>query len=89
MVAFSDGIVEACNFDGEEFGERHLIETIRSHWHDTAGDIRDSILNSVKLFTGEDHVSDDRTLLVVRFTKAAVEKPAIPETQHVEEYQLV
>ena len=89
MVAFSDGIVEACNFAGEEFGERRLIEAIRSHWHDSAGDIRDSILSSVKLFTGEDHVSDDRTLLVVRFTKSAVEKPAIPETKHVEEYQLV
>ncbi len=91
LVAFSDGIVEASDFSGAEFGERRLIEAVRSHWRDSAAEVRDSVLNSVNLFTGEDHVSDDRTLLVVRFTKAAVRKPepAIPETNVVEEYQLV
>jgi len=89
LVAFSDGIVEATDFTGEEFGERRLIETISSQRQVSAGDLCDSILNSVKLYTGEDHVSDDRTLLVVRFTKQPVPKPVVPKTRVVEEYQLV
>jgi serine phosphatase RsbU (regulator of sigma subunit) len=88
LSPFSDGIVEASDFSGAEFGERRLIDAVRSRWQDSAEEVRDSVLNSVNLFTGEDHVSDDRTLLVVRFTKSAVRTQEL-ETPEVHEYQLV
>src|SRR5205085_7128674 len=53
LVAFSDGIIEAPDFTGEEFGERRLIEAIRDQWNDSAEDIRDLILSRVNSFTND------------------------------------
>ena len=82
LVAFSDGIVEAPNFNSEEFGEQRLIDAIREGWDESAGRIRNAVLEHVRSFMHDDQVPDDQTLMVVRFKHAAV-KPAFEE-----EYQL-
>jgi len=70
LVLCSDGIIEAANASGEEFGEHRLIAAVES-----AADpreIRDRILNAVRAFTGSDVLADDQTLLAIRYTGSSV-----------------
>jgi hypothetical protein len=78
VVLYSDGVIEAANSSGEEFGEDRLIATIESDAHAEPGEIRDRILRAVREFTGSDVLADDQTLLAIRYTGSAV---AALETQ--------
>lgn len=73
LVAFSDGIVEAPDFESEEFGERRLIDAVRDGWKESAGGIRNNVLKRVQSFTNNERVPDDQTLFVVRFKHSAME----------------
>jgi sigma-B regulation protein RsbU (phosphoserine phosphatase) len=81
LVLYSDGVVEAANSSGEEFGEHRLIAAVESGLSAELvdpRDIRDQILRSVREFTGSDVLVDDQTLLAIRYTGSAV---AALETQ--------
>lgn len=81
LVLYSDGVVEAANANGEEFGEHRLIAAVESCLNAELvdpRDIRDRILHRVRQFTGSDVLADDQTLLTIRYTCAAV---ATLETQ--------
>lgn len=78
LIAFSDGVVEATNSAGEEFGEKRLIDIARELWSSQATDIRHAIHARLKEFTGNAPVADDETLIVVRFKHSNV---TITETQ--------
>ena len=67
LVAFSDGVVEATDSAGEEFGDKRLLAVIQGLWDASASDIRNAIHVSLKAFTGDTPVGDDQTLIVVRF----------------------
>ena len=82
LVAFSDGVVEAMNSEGEEFGDKRLISAIGELWDASATDIRNAIHTRLKTFTGNEPVHDDQTLIVVRFKHPAIPKPR-PETDTV------
>jgi serine phosphatase RsbU (regulator of sigma subunit) len=71
MVMFSDGIIEAANAKGEEFGEQRLSGVVEQNLHATPSEIRDRILTAVRSFAGRSRVDDDQTLLVVRYSGAA------------------
>ncbi len=64
MVLFTDGVTEAGNLDGEEFGEQRLIDLIRDHRTISAKDLQQQILTAAGDFTRHNW-SDDATLLVV------------------------
>jgi len=66
LIMFSDGLVEATNADGEEFGEARLAGLVREHWRQPAAEIRDRILEQVHEFIGRRPLDDDLTLLVVK-----------------------
>ncbi len=70
LVAFSDGVVDARNSAGEEFGEGRLITAIPELRESSAAEIREAILGRLKYFTGNAAVEDDQTLIVVRFKHA-------------------
>ncbi len=70
LVIFSDGLVEATNGDGEEFGESRLAELIRGHRGRPAAEVRDAVLERVRDFIGPRPLDDDLTLLVVRAAAA-------------------
>jgi sigma-B regulation protein RsbU (phosphoserine phosphatase) len=78
LVLYSDGVIEAANARGEEFGEQRLIAAVESSIHAHPSEIRDRILRSVREFTGSDVLDDDQTLLAIRYTGASV---AALETQ--------
>ena len=78
LIAFSDGVVEATNTAGEEFGDKRLISIAREQWDASATDIRAAIHARLKEFTGNAPVEDDETLIIVRFKHSNV---TISETQ--------
>lgn len=66
VLFYSDGITEAMNAAGEEFGEARLLEAVARTDGMTAAQTRDEILAEVGQFLGETAPQDDVTLVVVR-----------------------
>jgi len=80
LVLYSDGVIEAANSAGEEFGEHRLIATVESDQTMTPSEIRDRILRAVREFTASDILADDQTLLAIRYTAL---RPAVDEIRTV------
>lgn len=76
LVMFSDGLVEATNGDGEEFGEARLVELVSEHWRRPAAEIQDAVLERVREFIGRRPLDDDLTLLVVKAGAAPLSRIA-------------
>ncbi|MAS35646.1 MAG: hypothetical protein CL610_16670 [Anaerolineaceae bacterium] len=68
LVYFTDGLTEAQNNDGDEYGIERLQQVIRIAADGTAAQIRDTILADVNRFCAGAALYDDLTLVVVRFT---------------------
>jgi len=69
LVVFSDGISEAQDMAGEEYGDGRLIECLKAHRNATPAGTREALLTSVRVFTAGATQSDDMTLLIVRYGK--------------------
>jgi serine phosphatase RsbU (regulator of sigma subunit) len=65
LVLYTDGVTEAFNGRGEDFGEQRLVESLRRHREQTPRNLLDSILEDVKQFSPHEQ-HDDITLLVAR-----------------------
>jgi phosphoserine phosphatase RsbU/P len=66
LVLYTDGVTEAYNDAGEEFGERRLIEALRQNRELSCEGLLTAILDEVRRFcTREQH--DDATLIVAKF----------------------
>jgi sigma-B regulation protein RsbU (phosphoserine phosphatase) len=66
LAAFTDGLVEARNPAGEEFGEARIIQSLRESAHLPAGAIERHILETVRRWTGEVEQEDDLTLVLFK-----------------------
>ena len=64
LLLFTDGLSEAENLSGEEFGEGRLIDALRRFRSLPAGEIQSRILNEVREFC-HGNFRDDATLLVI------------------------
>ncbi len=71
LVAFSDGTTEAVNSDGEEFGEERLLSTIEINRDLSVPALLRSLLDTVHRFSGGEAPTDDRTILVLRYSGAS------------------
>ena len=77
MVWYTDGLTEASNRDAEEFGTGRLLESVRLHSGDNAGEICEQLWRDTAAFTQRDSLDDDLTLMVVKM-KSAPEPTAFP-----------
>jgi len=67
VVFYTDGISEAANAAGEQFGEQRLCEVVQGLDRDrSAHEIADGVLAALRGFLGDLDPQDDMTLLVVR-----------------------
>jgi len=66
VVLYSDGITEAEDVAGEEFGNERLEALLQEHIDCSAATIRDQIADAVENFVGEAPQKDDETLVIVR-----------------------
>lgn len=68
LVLYSDGLLEARNAAGEEFGEQRLVQLVASYADKSAESILRYITEAVQHFTmPEQAQQDDYTLLVLKF----------------------
>ncbi|NNE67309.1 MAG: SpoIIE family protein phosphatase [Pyrinomonadaceae bacterium] len=66
VVIFSDGVSEAENPEGEEFGIERLTEVIKKNSSRSASGIRDKIESALSAFTKTAPANDDITLVIVK-----------------------
>lgn len=70
LVLYSDGINEATNEQGEEFGEERICAIISDSANTTPAELCERIVNQVTEFADAGAPQDDRTLLVIRFSES-------------------
>jgi sigma-B regulation protein RsbU (phosphoserine phosphatase) len=66
LVVYSDGITEAQNQTGEEFGEGRLATFLAAHRTEMAENIRQDIFNEIDRWTGQADRGDDQTLVILQ-----------------------
>ena len=66
LLVYSDGIAEAMNVQGEQFGEQRIGEIVEESRGRSALEIRDAVLQAVRTHTGDAPPADDMTLVVIR-----------------------
>jgi len=75
LVAYTDGLCDATNPRGEEWGFQRLVETIQACRDRTAQEIVDNVLEAVGSFAAGCPPHDDMTLWLARVEAAAAEAP--------------
>jgi sigma-B regulation protein RsbU (phosphoserine phosphatase) len=68
LVVYSDGVTEAHNVAGEEFGEARLVTVLERYTRGSAAIVLEQIINAVKEFARGAEQYDDVTALVVKYT---------------------
>ena len=68
LAVFSDGVSEALNPAGEEFGEARAQQVIAPNWLEPSDAVLQSLLESVRSFAHGAPQNDDVTALIVRYT---------------------
>jgi serine phosphatase RsbU (regulator of sigma subunit) len=66
FAVISDGIYEASNSTGEEFGEERVAAVFRDNHEQTAAEILAALRQSVETFTEGRPADDDRTVLIIK-----------------------
>jgi sigma-B regulation protein RsbU (phosphoserine phosphatase) len=66
LVLYTDGVTEATNGDGEEFGESHLVEALTNHSHLPLESLLEAVIGAVQKFSSGSEQQDDITLVVAR-----------------------
>ena len=67
LVIYSDGVSEAENFSGEQFGEQRLKEVVARNASDTPRELLQTIQQEINSFTAGAAQRDDLTLLVLGY----------------------
>jgi sigma-B regulation protein RsbU (phosphoserine phosphatase) len=68
MLLYSDGVTEAHNVDGQEFGEERMVEVLKQHYQAEAKVVLEKLIDEVKTFAHGAEQYDDVTALVVKYT---------------------
>jgi len=77
LVIYSDGVSEACNPAGEEFGPTRLYEVVARNMDASAGGIRDRIESALTKFCQGTPAADDITLVICKRLAEAAEVAAV------------
>jgi len=66
LFIVSDGVLEACNYKGEEFGERRLLQVVKGLQDVSASSVCSDVLDRVKKFSQGCSQADDLTIAGAR-----------------------
>ncbi|MFP5268908.1 SpoIIE family protein phosphatase [Coleofasciculus sp.] len=66
VVLYTDGITEAEDMNGVQYGLERLCEVLRTNWHSSVCEIRQAVIDQVWQHIGEQKVHDDITLLILK-----------------------
>lgn len=71
FAAFSDGIFEAINAAGEQFGTQRVMDVLTTYQRLSAAQIITALRDAVKTFTNGRPASDDRTTIIIKCIERA------------------
>lgn len=66
LIFYTDGVVEACDSEGQLYGEERFLESARLSQHASATATLDSLKAEIARFVGTAEPSDDLTILVLK-----------------------
>jgi serine phosphatase RsbU (regulator of sigma subunit) len=66
FVFYTDGLSEARNHEGDEFGDERLLEIINLSANKSVVEIKEIIIDSILTFLNGNNLADDLTLLLVK-----------------------
>jgi len=66
IVIYSDGVTEANNLRGDEFGIEKLSEVVQKNLSASASALRDKVESALSAFTQTAPANDDITLVIVK-----------------------
>lgn len=66
VVLYTDGITEAENIAGEQYGLERMCEILSRHWQQSADGIKQALIDDLHEYIGRQTVFDDITLLVLK-----------------------
>lgn len=72
LIAFTDGVSEAMNSKGEEFGEHRIVEFIHPIVNESPATILEKLEFEVTSFRGNQPLEDDFTILLVKAGNSTV-----------------
>ena len=78
IVAYTDGLTECADVNGEEFGEERLIQLVRDNREIPVEDMKKKILENVLAWKSEEEQEDDITLIIARLVATDVSQPLSP-----------
>jgi sigma-B regulation protein RsbU (phosphoserine phosphatase) len=68
LMMFTDGVTEAQNADGEEYGDARLMASLHDHAADAPAALLRGVFASLRAFCGDAEQSDDLTVTVTRLS---------------------
>jgi phosphoserine phosphatase RsbU/P len=74
MLLYSDGLLEAMDSEGTQYGEKRLAEDLGALHSRSAEEIAHAIVERVQKFSGRAGYQDDKTIVVVKRLHTAVNK---------------
>ncbi len=74
LLLYTDGITEAMNAQGEEFGEERLLNILKKNRQKNVLEIREAIIKSVQKFSSRKMQEDDMTLLICKYEKQGAQE---------------
>lgn len=67
MVLYTDGVTEAKNARGEQFGNDRLLQALEEVVVREPEEIKEHIINKLYDYSGSDQIDDDYTIMIVKF----------------------
>jgi phosphoserine phosphatase RsbU/P len=67
LLLYTDGVTEAMNADGDQFGRDRLLNVLRTCHPNGPDALVGAVTEAVRVFTGDAPQSDDLTLLALRY----------------------
>lgn len=67
LVLYTDGITEATNSNGEEFGYDRLKRSLEKSSHQAPTQIKEGIIKDLYDFLGTTDLNDDYTVVILKF----------------------
>lgn len=66
LVMYSDGVVEANDAKGEEFGDERLKALLEHQFHESPAHVRENLMRSLDAFVSTATAQDDLTFAIIR-----------------------
>lgn len=66
LAFYTDGLSEAMNKNGEEFGEERLAEVLRQNSKLPVEELKDKVIDEILAFVGKQNLHDDLTLIIIK-----------------------